>query len=339
MGCLKLTYCKIEPTLKVVHKNLKISSKSCAGSYRYGFQGQESDDEMKGEGNSYTTEFRQYDPRLGRWLSLDPLAGKYPEESPYCSFGNNPIYFIDTDGRFKLPAYTDHQLKELGLTRQELVRFETIINNMIKVVESNNNLVDVLANSTGLKKDQIIKDFTKNDGVSVTIGAVKNDAAFGDKNGIVFSPTMVKNLAAIDSKNKDALAQGVFGIVVTTIHEYTHNGDCRTNGGKYSGEFGWEEKNGQTVVTYHANNPEMQPEDHIVVGTQDWHTSFSGHRGQDAEIFGLGVSTYSDDDGKVMQGTIVLPNRKIKGMDTPSVPSIPENLQGTKILETLKVEK
>ena len=43
----------------------------------------EKDAEMHGEGNSYTTDFRQYDPRLGRWLSLDPMMTKYPEISPY----------------------------------------------------------------------------------------------------------------------------------------------------------------------------------------------------------------------------------------------------------------
>ena len=42
--------------------------------YRYGFNGMEKDDELKGKGNSYTTEFRQYDPRSGRWLSLDPIS-------------------------------------------------------------------------------------------------------------------------------------------------------------------------------------------------------------------------------------------------------------------------
>ncbi len=66
--------------------------------YRYGFNGMEKDNEVKGAGNSYTTEFRQYDPRLGRWLSLDPLMSKYPHMSPYMSFNNNPIYFADPLG-------------------------------------------------------------------------------------------------------------------------------------------------------------------------------------------------------------------------------------------------
>ena len=66
--------------------------------YRYGFNGMESDDELKGVKNSYTTHFRQYDPRLGRWLSRDPLSVKFPWQSPYVGLDNNPITNIDVFG-------------------------------------------------------------------------------------------------------------------------------------------------------------------------------------------------------------------------------------------------
>jgi RHS repeat-associated protein len=58
----------------------------------------ELDNELKGAGNSYTTEFRQYDPRLGRWLSLDPLSAKFPWQSPFVAFDNNPICLTDPKG-------------------------------------------------------------------------------------------------------------------------------------------------------------------------------------------------------------------------------------------------
>ena len=58
----------------------------------------EMDNEAKGEGNSYTTEFRQYDSRIGRWLSLDPLMAQFPWQSPYCAFDNNPVFFTDPTG-------------------------------------------------------------------------------------------------------------------------------------------------------------------------------------------------------------------------------------------------
>jgi RHS repeat-associated protein len=67
--------------------------------YRYGFQGQEKDDEVKGEGNSVNYKYRMHDPRIGRWLSVDPLAGKYAAWSPYAFCYNSPINVIDVDGR------------------------------------------------------------------------------------------------------------------------------------------------------------------------------------------------------------------------------------------------
>lgn len=68
------------------------------GEYRYAFNGMETDKEVSGQGNSYTTQFRQYDPRLGRWKSLDPLAGKFPGMSPFVAFNDNPLYFTDPLG-------------------------------------------------------------------------------------------------------------------------------------------------------------------------------------------------------------------------------------------------
>jgi RHS repeat-associated protein len=66
--------------------------------YRYGFNGMEKDDEIKGVGKSYTSTFRQYDPRLCRWLGLDPRMQKYTDFSPYNAFLNSPIYFSDPLG-------------------------------------------------------------------------------------------------------------------------------------------------------------------------------------------------------------------------------------------------
>jgi RHS repeat-associated protein len=77
--------------------------------YRYGFNGMEEDNETKGEGNSYTTEFRQYDPRIGRWLSLDPKT--HHEYSPYSAFDNNPVYYVDPDGRDIILAGTNDEKK------------------------------------------------------------------------------------------------------------------------------------------------------------------------------------------------------------------------------------
>lgn len=64
--------------------------------YRYGFNGQEKDDEVAGKGNSYTAEFWQYDSRLGRRWNIDPVVKEF--ESPYATFANNPVSFRDPNG-------------------------------------------------------------------------------------------------------------------------------------------------------------------------------------------------------------------------------------------------
>jgi RHS repeat-associated protein len=70
-----------------------------AATYRHGFNGMEKDDEIKGSGNSYDFGARIYDPRIGRWLSLDPLMSKYAYLSPYHYTSNSPIALVDLDGK------------------------------------------------------------------------------------------------------------------------------------------------------------------------------------------------------------------------------------------------
>jgi RHS repeat-associated protein len=72
--------------------------------YRFGFNGKEQDNSVKGQGNSYDFGARIYDSRLGRWMSVDPLMKKYPEFTPYCFAIDNPIYFVDYDGRDIIPG-------------------------------------------------------------------------------------------------------------------------------------------------------------------------------------------------------------------------------------------
>ncbi len=73
--------------------------------YRYGFQGQEMDNEVKGEGNSYDFGARMLDPRVGRWFKMDRDFRKLPDLTPYGYVNNNPIRFIDPDGNFLIDVH------------------------------------------------------------------------------------------------------------------------------------------------------------------------------------------------------------------------------------------
>jgi RHS repeat-associated protein len=69
-----------------------------SNSYRYGFQGQEKDDEIKGEGNSLNYTFRMHDPRVGRFFAVDPLTKDYPWNSPYAFSENRVLDAIELEG-------------------------------------------------------------------------------------------------------------------------------------------------------------------------------------------------------------------------------------------------
>lgn len=94
--------------------------------YSYGFNSMEKDDEVKGSGNSYSTMFRQYDPRLGRWLSIDAVIN--PSFSPYHFVANSPLIAVDPLGLDYTPALE----KEVKKYRVHLDKRMTEIKSLIK---------------------------------------------------------------------------------------------------------------------------------------------------------------------------------------------------------------
>jgi len=75
--------------------------------YRFGFNTQEQDDEVYGNGNLNTAMFWEYDTRLGRRWNRDVI--KKPWLSPYATFFNNPIFYSDIKGNVGDPAISSHK--------------------------------------------------------------------------------------------------------------------------------------------------------------------------------------------------------------------------------------
>lgn len=88
---------------------------TASSSYRYGFNGKENDNDISGDGNSIHFEFREYDPRISRFKSIDPRSPDYSWQSPYAYHRNNPLNATDYKGLGDPPLLQWEHFKERHL--------------------------------------------------------------------------------------------------------------------------------------------------------------------------------------------------------------------------------
>ncbi|WP_271783016.1 DUF6443 domain-containing protein [Aquimarina algiphila] len=86
--------------------------------HKYGFGGKEEQEEHGLDWIDITA--RNYDPALGRWMNLDPLAELMRRHSPYNYGFDNPVYFIDPDGMIPFPnnEYDENPLRYIARNRE-----------------------------------------------------------------------------------------------------------------------------------------------------------------------------------------------------------------------------
>lgn len=71
---------------------------------KFGFTGKEHQDELGLEW--YDISARNYDPAIGRWMNVDPLAEYGKMLTPYQYSFNNPIMFVDEDGKWSVSTHS-----------------------------------------------------------------------------------------------------------------------------------------------------------------------------------------------------------------------------------------
>ena len=106
------------------------------------FTGHERDDEM---GLDYMV-WRRYDPALGRFLSVDPLADEFPGWSPYSYVFNNPMFYTDPTGMSPVCEETqncDETYTEGSIVENRLGSWRYLGNNEWETLSLTDNVTEL----------------------------------------------------------------------------------------------------------------------------------------------------------------------------------------------------
>ncbi|MCC5924557.1 MAG: hypothetical protein JJT77_12290 [Crocinitomicaceae bacterium] len=197
-------------------------------SYRYWFQGQEMDDEVKGEGNSVNYKYRMHDARVGRFFAVDPLAASYPYYTPYSFSGNKVIHAIELEG---LEEFLLSDNRE-GTTQLFFFTQTKYPNTIGKVVKNNGNLT-MVSRSLTLSERQIdeikrVLNLSQQDRKSSDYGRAGLANSLTANQNIIYNPVEDKNYGQKTPRNLDQFEP--INMTSTTVQSnFGNSGDGRLN--------------------------------------------------------------------------------------------------------------
>ena len=229
----------------------------------YTFSGKEKDSET---GYSYFGA-RYYDSDLSIWLSVDPLASKYPSMSAYMYVAGNPVMLVDLDG-MRIDDYFTKDGEFLGSDNAE--------SDAVRVIDqsdwdanktTNNDGVETIDHDTGVENSKLHSESGITDEASLNIyqhynptdlklvdsGKDIGGASFrfttiktttGNKTNTTYSTSLSINLKG----NKRLKISDHYNEIVNIfIHENQHYTDFITIGAKSFLEFSRERLESRAV--------------------------------------------------------------------------------------------
>jgi RHS repeat-associated protein len=151
--------------------------------YRYGFNGKENDNEVKGEGNQIDFGARIFDTRLAKWLSMDPHQAKYAFESPYSYTLNSPLQYKDVDGKDIIIVIRDIDDNMKAFMAHLAKSFEGQVEFSISELEGNVHKLNITLKKDGnIKSEAALRafDYLKNiaEDTKIRVEILPNDMSY-----------------------------------------------------------------------------------------------------------------------------------------------------------------
>ncbi len=197
---------------------------------------------------------RHYNSALSIWLSVDPMADKYPSTSPYAYCANNPVKLVDPDGREWLDPEKDGKIagELIYRAKQAICRHEKSIQKFQKWADK--------ATDPKQKNDleKGIADHKQR--IDLLTEAIAGITEMGNKEGVYFHYNVnakrtthnVQLIRANDDNKHDYISINVKDSYIIQMHETVHAFDYMQ--GKYCLEFS---NNGLLGSRYYHDESEI----------------------------------------------------------------------------------
>ena len=207
---------------------------------RFKFNGKE--EQTTGNLNYLDYGARMYDNKIGRWLTQDPLSEKYYAYSSYNYCVNNPVMFVDPDGRFVLDKETEQQYPALA----------NFLRNMLNEWHNkSNDFKNAFYSTSGMNDKQVVDMLTYGQGPQIYVEDLskrpdgsQREAPQGDilqykdifgyvtnKGNGVIRLDINKTVGYLENaKTREEVSAAKLLVESTIYHESTHYGNAERYG-------------------------------------------------------------------------------------------------------------